>query len=285
MNQAANRMPFRVALVQMHVVGGTKRRNLDHALDLIAEASDRGADLVLLPEAMDLGWTHPSSRSDAEPVPEGMPCCALADAAARHGIFLCAGLTEAAGEQVFNTGIILDRRGKLLCKHRKLNELTIGQNCYDQGDRLGVVHTELGTLGLMICADGFAKDQVLSRSLGYMGADLILSPCAWAVAADHDNRKAPYGGIWRDAYAPVAKAFSLWIMAVSNVGLIAGGPWQGRKCIGCSLAVGPDGQEVVQGPYGIDAETILLVDVKLGARPARGCGWKELWREGSPGST
>ena len=278
-------MGFRVALVQMLVVGGDKRRNLDHALDLIAEASDRGADLVLLPEAMDLGWTHPSSRSDAEPVPEGMPCSMLAEAAAKPGVFLCAGLTEAAGERVFNTGVILDRRGKLLCKHRKLNELTIGQAFYAQGDRLGVVHTELGTLGLMICADGFAKDRVLSRSLGYMGADLILSPCAWAVAADHDNRKTPYGGIWRDAYAPVAKAFSLWIMAASNVGLIAGGPWQGRKCIGCSLVVGPGGQEVVQGPYGIDAETILFVDVRLGERPARGCGWDELWREGTPRST
>ena len=127
----------------MLVVGGDKRRNLDHALDLIGEASDRGADLVLLPEAMDLGWTHPSSRSEAEPVPGGMPCSMLAEAAAKQSVFLCAGLTEAAGDQVFNTGVILDRQGNLLCKHRKLNELTIGHDCYDQGDGLGVVHTEL----------------------------------------------------------------------------------------------------------------------------------------------
>jgi len=44
----------------------------------------------------------------------------------------------------------------------------------------------------MICADAFAKDHVLSRSLGYMGADIIISPCAWAVPADHDNLKTPY---------------------------------------------------------------------------------------------
>ena len=31
--------------------------------------------------------------------------------------------------------------------------------------------------------DGFAKDHVLSRSLCYMGADIILSPSAWASAS------------------------------------------------------------------------------------------------------
>lgn len=275
-------MGFRVALIQMLVVGGDKRGNLDHALDLIAKASDRGADLVLLPEAMDLGWTHPSSRSAAESIPGGMPCSVLAEAAAKQGIFLCAGLTEAAGEQVFNTGVILDRQGNLLCKHRKLNELTIGHDCYDQGDRLGVVHTELGTLGLMVCADGFAKDEVLSRSLGYMGADLILSPCAWAVAGDHDNCEEPYGGIWQDVYGPVAREFAMWVLAVSNVGLIDAGPWQGRKCIGCSLVVDPQGQKVLQGPYGVDAETILHLDLEPRKRPARGCGWDEHWRKRSP---
>jgi predicted amidohydrolase len=276
-------MSFRIALVQMSVVGGDKRANLEHARDLIAQAKDLGADLVLLPEAMDLGWTHPRSRTDAEAVPDGMPCALLAAEAAKRGIFICAGLTEAAGERVFNTAIILDRQGHLICKHRKLNELSIGQDTYDQGDRLGVVQTELGTLGLMICADGFAQDQVLSRSLGYMGADLILSPCAWAVPADHDNHLEPYGGLWREVYGPVAKAFSMWILATSNVGKIEEGPWAGRRCIGCSLVVDPDGHEVLQGPYGVDAETILTLDLEPRKRPARGCGWDEHWRNGPAG--
>ena len=94
-----------------------------------------------------------------------------------------------------------------------------------------------------------------------MGAEVILSPSAWAVSANHDNKKDPYGQLWRDNYQPVAKKFGLWIAGASNVGKIVSGPWRGRKCIGCSLVVGPKGQVVVQGPYGESAEAIIYVEI------------------------
>jgi predicted amidohydrolase len=177
---------------------------------------------------------------------------------------------------VFNSAVILDRQGQLILKHRKLNELDIGHAYYDQGDRLNVCHTELATFGLMICADGFARGQVLARSLGYMGADVVLSPCAWAVPADHDNQKEPYGDLWRRSYMPVAREFSLWIVGVSSVGWITDGPWKGRKTIGCSLVIGSQGEEILQGPYGVEAEAILEVQVTPVPRPARGCGWEDI---------
>jgi predicted amidohydrolase len=125
----------------------------------------------------------------------------------------------------------------------------------------------------MICADGFATGQVVSRALALMGADVILSPSAWAVRADHDNTRNPYGQEWRDCYVPVAKEFGLWVVGVSNVGPLEAGPWEGRRCIGCSLVIGAGGREVVQGPYGEGAETILYVDVQPHRRTARGSGW------------
>ena len=271
-------MRFKTALLQMRVAGGQKQQNLAHAEELIAVAASSGAALAVLPEAMDLGWTHPSSRNEAEPIPDGEACQRLMQAARHHGIHICAGLTEKAGDRVYNAAVIINDCGDLLCRHRKLNELAIGHEYYAQGDRLNVVSTELGTLGLMICADGFAQDRVLSRSLCYMGADVILSPSAWAVAADHDNVAQPYGDTWRNAYVPVAKAFSVWVLGVSNVGPIDAGPWAGRKCIGCSLAIGPDGEEILQGPYGQDAEAILYVDIEPRERPARGGGWNEHWK-------
>jgi hypothetical protein len=62
-----------------------------------------------------------------------------------------------------------------------------------------------------------------------------------------------------------------------NVGPIRSGRWAGRKCIGCSLLVGPDDSPVLQGPYGENAETILYADVNPQPRPARGDGWVKLW--------
>ncbi|MDZ4820650.1 MAG: carbon-nitrogen hydrolase family protein [Planctomycetota bacterium] len=270
-------MPFKLALAQMSVVGGDRARNVARAEEMIAEAAADKADIVVLPEAMDIGWTHTASRDLATPIPDGEVFQRLAKAAAKHKIFVCSGLTERAGQRVYNAAVLLDRNGKLLLLHRKLNELEIGHRFYDQGDRVGVAHTELGTIGLMICADGFTKDQAISRSLGYMGADIILSPSAWAVPADHDNVKQPYGETWRKAYLPVAQDFSVWMVGVSNVGPIDTGPWAGRRCIGCSYVVAPGGKEILQGPYGIDAEALLTVDIELTPRPARGTGWMMMW--------
>lgn len=268
---------FTLALGQMRVEGGARERNLQRAEAMIGEAAAHGAACILLPEAMDLGWTHPSSLREATPIPGGETCRRLADAARRHGLYVCAGLTERAGERVYNAAVLLDPQGAVLATHRKLNELEIGHPYYAQGDRLGVVATELGTIGLMICADAFAQDRVLSRALGYLGADLLLSPCAWAVPPEHDNAKTPYGDTWRRAYFPVARDFSLWIAGVSNVGEMSEGPWKGHHCIGCSLVAGPDGQEILQGPYGIEAEALLYVEVTPRERPARGCGWMDAW--------
>lgn len=95
--------------------------------------------------------------------------------------------------------------------------------------------------------------------------------------ADHDNQREPYGALWLENYAPVARDFQLRIAGASNIGWITGGPWQGRKCIGCSLVLGPSGEPVLRGPYGEEAEAILYVDVVLQPRPAQGDGWTNYW--------
>ena len=268
---------FRLGLIQMEVKGGDKKWNVQHALDLISEAASTNTDIVLLPECMDLGWTDPSSLNMAEGIPEGAPCRALIEAAKRNEIYICSGLTEKQGSNIYNSAILIDKQGQVLIKHRKLNELAIGHQYYGQGDRLGVVQTEFGAVGLMICADGFARDRVLARALCYMGADVILSPCAWAVSTDHDNQKDPYADTWLNEYVPVAREFATTIVGVSNVGQITDGPWKGKICIGCSLAISSSGEEIIQGPYGAAAECILYADLKLAQRPARGAGWTDYW--------
>jgi hypothetical protein len=43
------------------------------------------------------------------------------------------------------------------------------------------------------------------------------------------------------------------------------------------LVYNPDGTEVLQAPYGADADTIIYVDIKLRDRPAWGTKWHEHW--------
>lgn len=263
----------------MCVEGGNKSANLSHAAELVVEAAAHGAEVVVLPEAMPLGWTHSSAQTLSDEIPGGESCCMLQEAARRYRLHICSGLTERADDKVFNAAILIDPQSEVILHQRKLNELEIAHDLYALGDRLQVAHTSLGTIGVMICADAFARGQIVGRTLGLMGAQIILSPCAWAVPPDHDQAKEPYGKLWLDNYQPVARDFGIWIAGVSNVGWISDGPWTGRKCIGCSLLIGPDGSVALQGPYGHEAETILYASVTLPPPAAQGTGWEKVWQQ------
>jgi predicted amidohydrolase len=245
----------------MLVEPGEPDRNLRRAEDRIASAASAGAEVVLLPECLDLGWTHPSARTRATAIPEGDVCQRLTAAARRHRVFVCAGLVERAGPTPFNAAVLIDPDGQVLLHHRKIHELDFARELYATGDRLGVAETPWGRVGLMICADGFAPGQVIGRTLAAMGATVILSPCAWAVPADHDNAHDPYGGIWLENYGAVCRDAGVAIAGCSNVGPITAGPWEGRLCIGNSLVLGANGKPVATGPYGPAADTVIRIDL------------------------
>jgi predicted amidohydrolase len=250
----------------MLLAPGDAERNTQNALRLIASAAARGAQVVLLPEALPFGWMDPSAASRAEGIPTGAFCTLLRNAAREHRLFICSGLVERASPHLFNAAVLIDPSGEVILHHRKIFELEMAHHLYSLGDKLGVAETSLGRIGLMICADGFAPDQSISRTLGLMGAELILSPCAWAVPPGHDNSTEPYGQLWLDNYGSVAREFKLWIAGCSNVGPIKSGPWSGYNCIGCSMVVGPAGTTVANGAYAPAADEIIYLD--LPARPA-----------------
>ncbi len=254
---------FRLALIQMLVQPGCIEANLTRAEERVREAAAAGAQMVILPETLDCGWTHPSAREFAGPIPGGASCERLRALARREGVHLCAGLVEASGEQRFNAAVLFSPDGDLLLHHRKIHELDFAHDLYSRGGRLAVAHTPFGTVGVMICADAFAPGESISRTLALIGAQIIVSPCAWAVPASHDQAREPYGALWRDCYGRVARECGIWIAGASNVGAVIAGEWAGRKCIGCSLVVGPDGEPVAQGSYGEDADTMLTVAVVL----------------------
>jgi len=166
---------MRVALGQMLVEGGEPERNLERAEQMIDQGAKAGANVVLLPECLDLAWTHPSALGEAEPVP-GPRSDRLIAAAKRNGVYLCAGLTEKDGGRVHNTAIFSAPDGKLLTKYRKINLLDVEQPFYAVGTTLSVVETPLGNIGVNICADNYADSPELGHVLARMGAQVILSP-------------------------------------------------------------------------------------------------------------
>lgn len=248
-------------MAQMLVEGGQPAQNLRRAARMIREAAEQGCAIVVLPECLDLGWTDPAARQLAEPIP-GLSSEVLAQAAQVAGVYVVAGLTERAGERVYNAAVLISPEGEILLKHRKINIMEIAQDLYSTGDSLSVVQTPLGTIGVNICADNFPNSLVFGHSLVRMGAQLLLSPCAWAMPPEHNNAQEPYGELWKTAYSTLTRLYDLTVVGVSNVGWLRGGPWQGYKCIGCSLAMGPGGVILAQAPYGETAESLLVIDVE-----------------------
>jgi predicted amidohydrolase len=280
-NYSQEKSTLKLAMAQMLVEGGEKQKNLNRAVERIKEAAKNKADIILLPEAMDLGWTHSAAKTEAEPVPGGSTYQILADAAKKYKVYVCAGIIEKDGDRTFNAAVLINRNGELILKHRKINELDIAHDLYDQGDRINVCETEFGTIGLLICADASSKDYILPRSMGYLGADFILLPSSWAVPPDYDNVKEPYGGMWHDSFTSVCKEFNLNIASVSNVGKIVDGPWKNWDCIGNSMFVGNGGKDVTVLPFGLNADTIVYKDVKMLQRPGRGTTWYKYWSTGN----
>jgi len=260
---------FRLAMGQMRVIGGDKSGNLDRAERMIAKASKEGCQLIILPECLDLGWTHPSAKELSDEIP-GETSNRLSRAAKEGNIMVVAGLTERDKKQIYNSAVLIDNLGKILLKYRKINLLDIEQEIYGVGTFLSVIETKFGNIGVNICADNFESSLAIGHVLARMGAHFIFSPCAWAVKADHDNKKEPYGKEWYQSYSRLSKLYRISVVGVSSVGWINAGPWKGKKTIGCSMAVGPDGRILAQGPYGVDSEALLCINLQARIRKVKG---------------
>lgn len=240
----------------MLVQGGDPEGNLRRAADYIRRGAREGCGVVVLPECLDWGWMHPGALHR-----EAASLESLQQAAAAHSVHVVAGYVERANGRFYNAAALISPLGEVLLRHRKLNELELAKDLYSLGDGLGVAQTGLGRVGLLICADLFPTTLVYADALAALGAQLILSPCAWAVEPGHDNRREPYGDLWLRAYGEVTRRHALTVVGVSNVGVIEAGAWAGHRCIGCSLAMGPGGSVLAQGRYG--EEELLVVDVAL----------------------
>jgi predicted amidohydrolase len=253
---------YSLAMGQMLVVGGDADGNLRRAAEMVRRAGEQGCAIIVLPECLDLGWTHPSARESAQPIP-GLHSAELCRAALQAHIYVAAGLVERSGDRVYNAAVLIAPDGSILLKHRKINELDIARPLYSTGESLAVAETPLGTIGVDICADNFPESLEIGHTLARMGAEILLSPSAWAVEPDYDNAKDPYGGLWKESFGTLARLHNMTVVGVSNVGRIEGGAWDGYKCIGCSLAVGPGGTVIAEGPYGESAASLITVPIEV----------------------
>jgi predicted amidohydrolase len=263
-------MKLKVGMIQLLVEGGEPDRNLERAEKYISIAAQQNIDIALLPETLDFAWTHPSVKNEAEPVP-GKYSDILCNSAKKHGIYVCAGLTEREGDKIFNTAIFINDKGEIILKYRKINLLWNVEypEYYSIGQTLNVIDTKWGKIGINICADNYMDGLSIGHTLARMGAQIILSPSSWTVDYSIIEGMDPYKEKWIKPYKILASYYNIVVLGSTSVGYIVGGPYEGKKMIGCSLAVDKSGV-IAQGEFNEFASDVKIVEFDIPERKEMG---------------
>ena len=164
---------LKVGMLQIRVDFSDASGNLARAAAAVKKAAEAGAEICVLPEAMDLGWANPAAAELATPIP-GPVSVLLSAMAVKNHVWLVSGMTEKDGDDIYNTALLISPQGVLTAKHRKINILTGVEDMYTPGDRLQAVKTPLGRFGIDICADNFMTSLPLGHALARMGAEVYL---------------------------------------------------------------------------------------------------------------
>ena len=252
---------LKIGMGQLLVEGGEPERNLKRAGKMLEDAAEKSCRLVLLPECLDFAWTHPSAKTEAQPIP-GPYSDILCKLAKTYNLYLCAGLTERSEDKVYNTAIFISPEGNILLKYRKINVLTVAQDIYSIGETLSVVKTPFGVVGVNICSDNYIDSLDIGHTLARMGAQIILSPSSWTVDYSTVEGDILYGKKWLKPYQTLAVAHDLVVVSATAVGVIVGGVYEGKKMVGCSLAVNKDGI-VAEGKYNEFAGQLVITDITI----------------------
>jgi predicted amidohydrolase len=169
----------RVAAVQMESAAGDKEANFLKVERLVAEAADRGAAVVLLPECCLTGYwflrrlTVPQLRDLAEPVPEGPSSARLLDLAVKRGATVGAGLVEAAGGDVFHNTFVVAMPDGTVVRHRKIHAFE--HPAIHAGSEHTVFDTPHGfRAAVLVCYDNNIVENV--RIAALRGAEVVLAP-------------------------------------------------------------------------------------------------------------
>ncbi|HYG87330.1 MAG TPA: nitrilase family protein [Azospirillum sp.] len=257
---------IKVACIQMEPRVGQKKDNIQRSLDLINQAADAGANLIVLPELANSGYvfeTREEAFALSEPVPGGETYKAWADVAARRHLHLVAGICERDGEALYNSSVVIGPSGHV-GTFRKVH-LWNEENLFFEPGNLGfpVFKTPLGRIGTFICYDGWFPESY--RLCALQGADIVCIPTNWVPIPGQDKDREAMANILVMA---AAHSNSVFVAAADRVGTERGQPFVGQSLI-ASYTGWP-----ISGPASATEEQIIYADVNL-ADARRKRNWNE----------
>jgi omega-amidase len=251
---------MKVAAAQIACVLGDVEANLRKIRDFCARAKQEDVELIVFPEAADTGYSMPVIRQLATPWTEGaVP--ALQAMAKEFALTIVSGVSERAGDVIYNSQVFIDPRGEIKASYRKTHLFVLPPNdestCYSPGDKFVSVAASGFCFGLCICYDIRFPEVCRTLALEH-GANVILVSSAWPLPrAAHLRALAVARAIENQSYLVLA----------NRVGEDAGVTCCGTSAIidpsgGFIAAASDDREEMIAGE--ISAEVVRSVRERMG---------------------
>jgi predicted amidohydrolase len=227
----------RIAIAQIVCLDGDRKGNLARIANAVRQAKDQDAEIVCLPEMALLGWVYPGAHKRAHPIP-GKSSQALCKLARRHQVHLCVGLAEKQGDCLYDTALLIDEKGKILLKHRKMNLLSeLMTPPYTPGEEVSVAETKFGRIGVLICAD--THDAGILAATAELKPRLVLVPYGYAA---QEEAWPGHGKALENVVVNARKATGAPVVGTNLIGRISHGPWRGMTYGGHSVAADGEGK-------------------------------------------
>ncbi|HOZ49024.1 MAG TPA: carbon-nitrogen hydrolase family protein [Candidatus Hydrogenedentes bacterium] len=166
--------PFRLAVTSIDAPSGNEVAVIDNAVWAIEEAGARGADLVLLPEEVDIVAGEPNRK---QPLEEHRVFRAFRTQARKSKVAVIASLSAQAGEGFANTGFLMGRDGALIGQYRKKHPAPSEEDIVTTpitDDPFPVFSFEGVSIAIGMCMDIHFPE--MFRIYGLKGADLVCLP-------------------------------------------------------------------------------------------------------------
>lgn len=240
-----NVMKVQISLAQLAFEFGNVEANFKRAAQWIADAAQRGSDLILLPELWASGYDLENWPRYATPLDEGI-FAHLADLARQYGIVIGGSLLEARADKAYNTFVLFGSDGEHLGVYRKVHlfRLLQEEKWLGAGDAYCLADAPWGLTGLSICYD--LRFPEMFRPYAIAGAKLILLVAEWPeTRIEHWNKLLMARAIENQAF----------IAAVNKVGSSKGVALGGHSAV-----IDPWGVPLVQGSF---EENLLTVEIDL----------------------
>ena len=141
-----------IACLQMASAPYDCEDNLEKATTMIREAAEKGANICILPEAFNPGYSLDDENFLKAETLEGPTVTRFKQLAAELNIYITGGLGEKTDKEFFNTMYFIGPSGLMAIYHKK-HVFSLECKYWKRGKNNVIVTTEFGDIGLGICAD------------------------------------------------------------------------------------------------------------------------------------